>query len=174
MRLPAEGVRDALFAVAGTLDRTLGGSLLSTGDRDYVTNDQSNDRARYDAPRRALYLPIIRNAMYDLFTAFDYADPSVHIEQRPQTAVATQALLLMNDPQVAQQAKALAARRPTGDDDTICRWLWRQALCRQPSPRELASARAWLVEVRAQADDGAAWAGLAQALFASNEFVYVD
>ena len=174
MRLPAEGVRDALFAVAGTLDRTLGGSLLSTGDRDYVTNDQSNDRARYDAPRRALYLPIIRNAMYDLFTAFDYADPSVHIEQRPQTAVATQALLLLNDPQVAQQAKALAARRPTGDDDTICRWLWRQALCRQPSPRELASARAWLVEVRAQADDGAAWAGLAQALFASNEFVYVD
>ena len=175
VRLPAEGVRDALFAVAGTLDRTLGGTLLGTGDRDYVTNDQSNDLARYDAPRRALYLPIIRNAMYDLFTAFDYADPSVHIEQRPQTAVATQALFLLNAPMVAQQSKALAARRPARiADDAAIAWMWREALCRAPSPGELAAARAWLADVRAADDDTAAWAGLAQALLASNEFVYVD
>ncbi|MBM3972708.1 MAG: DUF1549 domain-containing protein [Planctomycetes bacterium] len=175
VRLSAEGVRDALFAVAGTLDRTFGGSLLGAGDRDYVTNDQSNDRARYDAPRRALYLPIVRNAMYDLFTAFDYADPSVHIEQRPQTAVATQALILLNAPLVAQQAKALVARRPTSvADNAAIAWLWREALCRSPSPAESAAARAWLADVRKDGDEAAAWAGLAQALFASNEFVYVD
>jgi hypothetical protein len=175
VRLSAESVRDAVFAVAGTLDRRVGGSLLDTGDRDYVTNDQSNDRARYDAPRRALYLPIIRNAMYDLFTAFDYADPSVHIEQRPQTAVATQALFLMNAPLVAQQAKAFAARRPAGlDDDAALAWLWRQALCRAPSAGELAAARRWLADVRRDADEAAAWSGLAQALLAANEFVYVD
>ncbi|MFN7671526.1 MAG: DUF1549 domain-containing protein [Planctomycetota bacterium] len=175
VRLSAEAVRDAMFAVAGTLDRTLGGTLLGTGDREYVTNDQSNDRARYDAPRRALYLPIIRNAMYDLFTAFDYVDPSVHLEQRPATAIATQALLLLNAPQVAQQATALAQRRPAGaDDDAALRWLWRETLCRTPSEREGAAARSWLAAVRAEAGDDAAWAGLAQAIFASNEFLYVD
>ena len=67
-----------------------------------------NTRWRYDAPRRALYLPIIRNAMFELFVAFDYADPSVHLEQRPQSAVAPQALYMLNAPFVRQQSKALA------------------------------------------------------------------
>ncbi|MFY9342102.1 MAG: DUF1549 domain-containing protein, partial [Planctomycetota bacterium] len=109
-RLPAESIRDAMLAIAGNLDRTLGGSLLTTGDRGYVTNDQSANAAHYDAPRRSLYLPIIRNAMFDLFAAFDYADPSVHLEQRPQTAVATQALWLLNAPFVSGQAKVLGKR----------------------------------------------------------------
>src|SRR5690606_3384727 len=34
-RLSAEALRDAILAVAGTLDRTLGGSLLTTANRDY-------------------------------------------------------------------------------------------------------------------------------------------
>ncbi|MFN9945654.1 MAG: DUF1553 domain-containing protein, partial [Planctomycetota bacterium] len=149
--------------------------VLGTGEREYVTHDQRNDRARNAAPRRALDLPIIRNAMYDLFTAFDYVDPSVHLEQRPATAIATQALLLLNAPQVAQQATALAQRRPAGaDDDAALRWLWRETLCRTPAEREGAAARSWLAAVRAEAGDDAAWAGLAQAIFASNEFLYVD
>jgi hypothetical protein len=99
----------------------------------------------------------------------------VHIEQRPQTAVATQALLLLNAPLVAQQAMAFAARRPAGlADDAAVAWLWRQALCRAPSAGELAAARRWLADVRRDADEAAAWSGLAQALLAANEFVYVD
>jgi hypothetical protein len=174
VRLPAEALRDAMLAISGQLDRALGGTLLSTGDRGYVTNDQSNDQARYDAPRRSLYLPIIRNAMYDLFAAFDYADPSVHLEQRPQTAVATQALFLLNAPLVRQQAKALAARAPQSDDDAAIAWLWRQALARPASARETAAARAWVADCRRDGAAADALPGLAQALFASNEFLYVD
>ena len=175
-RLQAESIRDAMLAVAGSLDRSLGGSLLSTEDRGYVTNDQSGDAARYDATRRSLYLPIIRNAMFDLFAAFDYADPSVHLEQRPQTAVATQALWLLNAPMVRQQSKAFAARAlaaAANDADRIT-FLWQEALVRAPSPRERDAAQLWLTTMRATGLADEAFVGLAQALFASNEFVYVD
>ena len=175
-RLQAESVRDAMLAVAGTLDRKLGGSLLETNDRGYVTNDQSNDQARYDAPRRSLYLPIIRNAMFDLFAAFDYADPSVHLEQRPSTAVATQALLLLNAPFVRDQSAAFAARTEAArpDDATRIDFLWQQAYGRAPSPAERQHATQWLATARNSTTPEAALRGLCQALFASNEFLHID
>jgi hypothetical protein len=155
-RLPAEAIRDSILVAAGTLDRTLGGSLLDGKDRDYVTNDQSADRARYDAPRRSLYLPIIRNAMYELFTAFDYADPSVHLEQRPQSAVAPQALLLMNSPFVLAQSQAFAKKAiaAAADDGARIGWFWQQALQRTPDAGELAAAQRYLAQARATAAAG--------------------
>jgi hypothetical protein len=174
-RIPAEAIRDAMLAIAGNLDRSVGGTLLNTGDRGYVTNDQSNDGARYDAPRRSLYLPIIRNAMFDLFEAFDYADPSVHLEQRAQTSVAPQALWLLNAPFVAEQGKVLAARAlPLATDDERIACLWRECFVRAPSAAERDAARTWLATARTKGDDGYAFAGLAAALFATNEFVHVD
>jgi hypothetical protein len=175
-RLQAESVRDAMLAVAGTLDRKLGGSLLGTGDRGYVTNDQSNDQARYDAPRRSLYLPIIRNAMFDLFAAFDYADPSVHLEQRPSTAVATQALLLLNAPFVRDQSAAFAARVQAAgpDDETRIGFLWQQAYGRAPTPAERQHAAHWLATAKRSSTPEVALRGLCQTLFASNEFLHID
>ena len=61
------------LAVSGLLDPELGGSLMRTGNHGYVTNDQSNNQARYDNHRRSLYQPIIRNAQYGFFTTFDEA-----------------------------------------------------------------------------------------------------
>ncbi|MEZ6196883.1 MAG: DUF1549 domain-containing protein [Planctomycetota bacterium] len=86
-RLDAEGVRDAILFVSGALDLKAGGTLLATPDRDYVTNDQSRDAASYQAPRRSLYLPIIRNAVYDLFSTFDYNDPSAPMARRGTTVI---------------------------------------------------------------------------------------
>ncbi len=171
-RLPAEAVRDSILAVAGTLDRKQGGSLLGVGNRGYVTNDQSGDSARYDAPRRSLYLPVIRNAMYDLFTVFDYADPSVHLEQRPQSTVALQALLLMNSPFAIEQASALATAASAAATEPAEQlvWLWQRALQRPPTARETAAAADWL----AQDLEDKGLACLCQALFATNEFVFVD
>jgi hypothetical protein len=175
VRLQAEAVRDAMLCAAGTLDPRLGGSLLATEDRGYVTNDQSNDKARYDAPRRSLYLPVIRNAMFDLFAAFDYCDPSVHLEQRSSTAVATQALLLLNAPFVHTQGKALAARAVAAGPDEAAHvaFVWAQAYGRQPRADELQTAQRWLASA-ATAGRTDALALLAAALFASNEFVYID
>ncbi len=174
-RLPAEAIRDGMLAIAGTLDRSLGGSLLTTDDRAYVTNDQSNDAARYDSRRRSLYLPVIRNAMFDFYAAFDYADPSVHLEQRPQSATAPQALWLLNAPFVREQSKALAERGQAvaTDDDGRIAFLWRAVHARAPSPTERAAAARWLA-AGPQLGDAEPWLRLAQALFLSNEFLHVD
>lgn len=172
-RLSAESLRDAMLATAGTLDRRFGGSLLPTEDRGYVTNDQSGDAARYDSLRRSLYLPIVRNAMYDLFAAFDYADPSVHQEQRPQSTVATQALWLLNAPLVRQQSEHLAKRALDvgGGDEVRVAWLWQQVLQREPSPAELRLATTWLAR---PGEPLAACTDLVQALFVGNEFAFLD
>ena len=90
-RLEAEPLRDSLLAVSGQLDLTLEGSLLTTPNNDYVTNDQSGNGARYSAPRRSIYMPIIRNALFDMFQAFDFGDPSIVNAKRATTTVAPQA-----------------------------------------------------------------------------------
>jgi mono/diheme cytochrome c family protein len=107
-RLEAELVRDAILEVGGSLDRTVGGSILRTGNFGYVTNDQSRSNERYGASRRAIYMPVIRNDMYELFATFDYTDPSVSFDRRPSTVVAQQSLFMMNSPMVASQAERLA------------------------------------------------------------------
>ena len=109
-RLEAELVRDAILEVGGSLDRTVGGSILRTGNFGYVTNDQSRSNERYGALRRAIYMPVIRNDMYEMFATFDYTDPSVSFDRRPSTVVAQQSLFMMNSPMVASQAERLADR----------------------------------------------------------------
>ena len=147
------------MAVAGRLDTTMGGTLLSTANRGYVTNDQSADGANYDAPRRSVYLPIIRNAMYPFFGVFDYGDPSVHIEQRSSTTVATQALFLMNSPLALESAKALAARiaGEVGDDLTArLQRLYALAYGRTAAAEELATLREFVGSALARASSDAA------------------
>jgi hypothetical protein len=179
-RLPAESIRDAILLTTESLDPTIGGTLLSTGDRDYVTNDQSGNAARYDAPRRSIYLPIIRNAMYDMFVAFDYVDPSCHLEKRPETAIAPQALLLMNSPFVTKQSEALAklALANASDEAGRIEFVWQRALQRAPRHDEATAALAYLQSAQQQQGKDSApdagWQSLCQAVLCTNEFVYVD
>lgn len=181
-RLEAEMVRDALLAASGRLDRTMGGSLLRTENGGYVTNDQSANAAEFDSPRRALYLPVIRNAMYDMFAAFDYADPSTPLEQRPTSTVPHQALFLMNSPFAAECARALAERaaaEASAGDGAFVERAYALALCRAPTAGERAAAAAMLERAAAAlagtADGSAkARAGLCQVLLATNEFLHVE
>lgn len=184
-RLDAEQLRDSILAVSGALDETMGGTLLRTNDRDYVTNDQSNNGAQYDLPRRTIYLPIIRNAMFDYLSTFDYADPSVPLEQRPQSVVASQALWLMNSPFAIEQALRIA--RALIDDPTtnatdaaLIAGAYSRILLRDPTTNEIERAAEYLSAARdLLATQGAeaaprALATLCQALFASSEFLHVE
>ena len=123
---------------SGALDTTMGGTLLGAGDHDYVTNDQSANAARYDSNRRSVYLPVIRNAMFGLFTAFDYPDASAPIDCRPRTVVAPQALFFMNAPFVDAAAKRIAETlaATTRDSDERVREAFRRTLARDPDARE--------------------------------------
>ncbi len=190
-RLEAEAIRDAVLAVSGALDRTLGGSLLTTGNFEYVTNDQSNNGVQYAAPRRSLYLPVIRNAIFPFFATFDYNDPSISIAARPSTVIAPQALWMLNSPFVLEQAKAWAARlrtavpadrpatQPALSDRTPdpaaerVALAYRQAFGRRPSERERSAGLAFLSTQSARGED-AAWAAYAQVLLASSEFITIE
>lgn len=102
-RLSVESLRDAMLAISGELDDACGGSLIRSKTKaDYNYEHQST--------RRSIYHPVFRNSLPELYEAFDFADASVSIGQRPRSTVATQALVLMNHPWVSSRAEAYANR----------------------------------------------------------------
>ena len=198
-RLEAELVRDAILEVGGSLDRTVGGSLLRTGNFGYVTNDQSRSNERYVASRRGIYMPVIRNDMYELFATFDYTDPSVSFDRRPSTVVAQQSLFMMNSPLVASQAERLARRllddESTVDDSDRIRLAYEICFARPALPGEIDRASAFVRRLESEAGESVsiawppvdsmnqaadpistrlhAWRSLCKVLIASNEFIYI-
>ncbi|MGA1467171.1 MAG: DUF1553 domain-containing protein [Phycisphaerales bacterium] len=174
-RLEAEAIRDAMLATSGELDRAMGGSLLSVGNFEYVTNDQSGNAANYDAPRRSLYLPVIRNAIYPFFATFDYTDAGISEGCRARTVIAPQALFMLNSPFVERQAKAWAARliETARDDAARIRLAHLEAFGREPSGREAMLGAEFLA---AMSSRGAAeaWSLYAQVLLATSEFITLE
>ena len=194
-RLEAEAIRDALLAVAGTLDRTMGGSLLAVKNRAYFFDHTSRDTTAYDSRRRSVYLPVVRNHLYDMFELFDSPDASVTNGDRATTTVAPQALFMMNSDLVLQAARDAATGLiavPDLDDAGRISRLYETAFGRPPSPVELkravayldrfgdaAGARAGTVPGGADADSRGeacrldAWQALCQVILASSEFITI-
>jgi Protein of unknown function (DUF1553)/Protein of unknown function (DUF1549)/Planctomycete cytochrome C len=184
-RLEAEPIRDALLAVAGNLDPAMGGTLLNNGNFTYVNNENSTNTARYDNHRRSVYLPVIRNTVFDFFQVFDFAEPHVPNGKRANTVIAPQALYLMNSPFVQAQARAFAELllKEPGDDAERVRRAYLKAYGRPATDEEVAQAVEYVARYEsAQArteKDGSmrrpwAWQSFCQVLFAGSEFVYVN
>lgn len=181
-RLDAESIRDALLAVSGTLDPTLGGSLLKVKNHEFVFNHTSQDKSKYRSiRRRSIYVPVIRNHLYDVFQLFDYTDASVLNGNRETSTIAPQALFLMNSDLVDDLTTAMATRlteeAPT-DSDRIER-LFALAYGRPATDIEATQARQFLTRFEAllpePSDDATkrAWQALCQAVVSSSEFIYV-
>ena len=102
-RLEAEVIRDSMLYVSGQLDEQRFGSNLTKGlTEDYGYTDKSK--------RRSVYLPVLRNAIPDLFDVFDVADPSTVVGKRNRSTTAGQALWMMNHPWLAEVSKQTAER----------------------------------------------------------------
>jgi hypothetical protein len=186
-RLEAEEIRDALLAVAGNLDLTMGGKTIPLKNREFVFNHTSKDATTYESVRRALYLPIIRNHLYDLFEQFDYPDPAVPTGSRNATVVAPQALLMMNSDLVEQCAEKLARQllRAVGlSDEQRLEQAYLKAYGRPPTARERARSLNFLgqferTELAGKANGNSdsraqAWKTLCQTILAANEFIYLQ
>ncbi len=184
-RLEAEAVRDGLLAVGGLLDRKPGGSLLHVKNREFLFDHTSIDRTRYDSPRRSVYLPVIRNNLYDVFQLFDSTDAAVPGGDRATTTVAPQALFMLNSDLVAKASEGLAAgllsARNADGPGRVAR-LYATAYGRPPSEKESARALGLVREfedtLKGKEPDGGkrrlrAWALLCQVVVAANEFIYV-
>jgi hypothetical protein len=171
-RLEAEPVRDSILFAGGELDLTAGNIAPNTA-----------------AKRRAIYLPIDRSALYEMFSTFDYVETANHIEQRPSTVVPQQALFIMNSPLVFEQSAAMAAsilkeassESPEGQRRMI-EMAFERLYSRLPTDAEVARSEQFLRDADQQlsriADPAArkhqVYAGLCRSLMAGNEFLFVD
>ncbi len=173
-RLDAECIRDTMLFVSGQLQLDLGGPTIKPGtaaDYGYKHTDT----------RRSLYAPVFRNALPELFEAFDFADPSMVTGRRNTSTVAPQALFMMNHPFVLEQATA-AAKKALGqtrlEDPARIEHAYRMALGRLPTAAEKKLALGYVsvagegTEVEARRL--AVWSQFYQVLFASMDFRHVN
>ncbi len=182
-RLEAEVIRDAILAVSGTLDQTLGGSLLEVKNREFLFDHTSRDHSRYShIRRRSIYLPVIRNHLYDWFQIFDYTNASILNGDRATSTLAPQALLLMNSEMIADVAGELSERllRTASTPEERTSLLFELAYARPPQPAERARILRFVNSFIADAGGASgndtqrqAWQAVCQAVFASSEFIYL-
>jgi hypothetical protein len=184
-RLEAEAIRDSLLAVAGLLDRAAGGPALShVKNREFLFDHTSIDKTSYANNRRSVFLPVIRNNLYEVFQLFDATDATVPNGDRSTTTVPTQALFFMNSELAYRAAEALAGRlldRNDLDDAGRVRLLISLAHGRVATAAEIdrlidgvaTFELGFASEVDAAKRRRKAWATACQAVLASNEFVHV-
>jgi len=166
-RLDAECLRDTMLQISGRLklDPPAGPTYPFSMSSDYGYKGSSE--------LRSVYVPVFRNALAEIFEVFDFADASVTTGRRNTSTVAPQALYLLNNPFVLEQARSAAKRllgESLGDDRGRVVRAWRLALGRVPTEGETAVA---LGGVAAGASPEQGWASVFHALFASVEFRYV-
>ncbi|HEX4608063.1 MAG TPA: DUF1553 domain-containing protein, partial [Urbifossiella sp.] len=167
-RLEAEAIRDTMLSVSGKLTPFAGG-------RAFADNVAADYGFKHTATARSVYLPVFRNALPEVFEAFDFADPSMVVGKRSASTVAPQALFLMNNPFPAEQARAAAARllaENHPDDTARITRAYRLALGRAPTEGERQAALRFVANQ--SGDPRAAWATVFQAVFASADFRYVE
>ncbi len=183
-RLEVEAIRDSLFAVSGRLENVMGGTLLPTPNRGYVTGTANFFPQIYGSNRRSVYLPVVRSALYELYQVFDFADPTVLNGKRDSTTLATQALFMLNSPLVADQAGDIASGvlASDGDDPARVRRVFHVTLQREPTSSEVAQALDFVHRFEQSANTSgttaerrlAAWKGFCRTRLASSEFLFVE
>lgn len=183
-RLQAESIRDAVLASSDMLDPAMGGSLLHVGNREFIFNHTSKDDTSYDARRRSVYLPVIRNNLYDGFSLFDYNAADVVQGDRQSSTVAPQALYLLNSELLIEAADSLARQLVEwpGDDAGRVEQLFLRTLSRYPETQETERVLEFLDRFTSGGTAAAspadelrhdAWTAACQAMLVCNEFIYV-
>lgn len=109
-QLDAEALRDSMLAASGNLDyeRPLGSTIAEIGDA-RVGRTVSEDQVDKTDNHRSVYLPVARDRLPESLALFDFADPAVTTPVREATNVPSQALYLMNNPFVTEQARSMAS-----------------------------------------------------------------
>jgi Protein of unknown function (DUF1553)/Protein of unknown function (DUF1549)/Planctomycete cytochrome C len=163
-RLDFEAWRDAWLAVSGRLDRTRGGPSLDLNQAGNV--------------RRTLYAKISRLQLNPLLALFDFPDANVTSARRSVTTSPQQQLFVLNSEFTIETSKAFAKRlekAAPGEEDRVA-LAFRLAYGREPTDVERRASQEFLRDARTARpqDRLSAWEQFAQAILASNEFLWVD
>jgi hypothetical protein len=185
VRLDAEAIRDAMLVASGQLD------LARPDAHPFPTIEKWNwtqhqpFKAVYPSNHRSVYLMTQRIQRHPYLALFDGPDTNNSTEARTSATVPLQALYVLNDSFVHEQADGFARRvlaataNPTQRLDLAVRIAWGRA----PHASELDKMTNYLERYRRElstagkADgesESQAWGSLARILLASNEFIYVD
>ena len=184
-RLQGEAIRDSILTVSGRLDRSMFGPSVPVNITSFM---QGRGRPKDSGPldgagRRSLYIEVRRNFLSPMMLAFDTPIPFNAVGQRNTSNVPAQALIMMNDPLVVEQAKLWAKRVIENDSTTQDRInaMYLSAFVRPPSEQEIAEATEFLQQQgesygladEAARNDERVWADLCHVLMNVKEFVFL-
>jgi hypothetical protein len=165
-RLEAEAIRDAILVVSGSLDPAVYGPSILPHVSPYQDGRGKPQSGPLDANgRRSVYINVRRNYLTPLLLAFDYPVPFTTIGNRGATAVPAQALMMMNNEFVNQQAEKWAKRLQAAPDQARIRLMFEEAFSRPPTPNEKDDIQTFLKDM--------SWTDLAHVLFNSKEFIFI-
>ncbi len=152
-RLDAEVIRDQALAASGLLDRTVGGPSVRPYQPEglwrAVAYPDSNTRVYEVGPpehqhRRSMYTFWKRTSPPPNLGAFDAPNRETCVVRRARTTTPMQSLVLLNDPQFVECARALAQRamlEADADIDASINRAFLLLLARPPEPDERAALR---------------------------------
>lgn len=170
-RLDAEALRDAVLSASGCIDRRFHGP----GYEDFEYQEEYAPVYRYipaNAPalwRRSIYRYIVRTTTHQFLATLDCPNAANLTPVRDHTTTALQALALLNNDFMRDQAHRFAARLQNECGDNLEAKIERAFLltfARTPSEREMKAS----LEVIKQSSV----AVFCLTLFNANEFVFVD
>lgn len=167
LRVEAEMVRDTALSAAGLLVRKVGGPSVKPyqpeGYWDYLNFPQRTWQADKGESlyRRGLYTHWQRQYLHPAMMVFDAPSREECTARRPRSNTPLQALVLLNDPEYVEAARALATKSmaEAGPEPRVrARFLLRRAVGRDPSEQEVAvvAELATAEQARFAADAGAA------------------
>lgn len=159
-RLEAEAIRDALLAVSGVLDAKLfGPGTLDQGMK-----------------RRSIYFTVKRSELIPFLQVFDWPDTMTSAAARPNTVVAPQALVFLNNPHVRSWANAFASRiqADAKTPEAMVGRAYQLAFGRDPKAAETETGLAFLKVRSTATSPDKALQEYALAVMSLNEFIYVE
>jgi hypothetical protein len=186
-RLESEAVRDAVLAVSGKLDGTLGGAPVPIEPQPdgMVIIPAKGLPTPTAAWQRSLYLFARRNYSVTLLNVFDQPVMATNCTRRIHSAVPLQSLTLLNDAFMLEQARFFADRVASAgqDQQKQIERAFQIAFARSPNTQEMASSMALLNKLQERYTGGKlvpeearrqALARLCHMLLCANEFLYVS
>ena len=183
--LDAEAIRDAMLAVSGNLDRNRSGPHPFPPQKEWGYSQHNPFKEIYPSNHRSVYLMTLRNLRHPYLAIFDGPDPNLSTGKRTRSILPQQALYLMNNPFVGQQAAGFSQRliEMDGDDEGRIAWAHQVAWGRVATPAEIERGMDYLETYQAQLSHDDApedrikhegWTSYARVMLTSNEFMYVE
>ncbi len=185
-RLEGEVIRDSILAISGRLDRKQFGPSVPVHLTNFMQGRGRPGSGPLDGDgRRSIYISVRRNFLSPMMLAFDTPIPFSTIGRRNISNVPAQALILMNDPFVSEQAKLWAKQilaDPAASLEARVRQMYLAAFAREPLENEIGSALQFLdsqareygIPVEQVRTDQRVWADLAHVLYNVKEFVFIE